>query len=93
MRAETIELVQESEGYELHIVDDEGETFVFNVHGSRVLDQLVTIGKDISDYYAEGRESAREHERELAARAEDERDLLDAEEFGRGLGEIDGGGA
>lgn len=69
MRAETIELVEESEGYEL-VVETETDRFVFNVHG--VLDDLTKIAATIADYYAEGRKLAREHERDLAMQPEEE---------------------
>jgi hypothetical protein len=88
MRAESIKLVEESEGFELHVVDDHGETHLFNVHGCT--HDLIEVGRKLADYWTEGRRLAAEHERlEWAAIC----DVSELDEHRHGLGEIDGGGA
>ena len=68
MIADDIRLETDSEGYELHVDTPDG-TFVFNVHGQ--LKPLIDIGKEVEDYFAEGRALAREHAVDLAVRQAD----------------------
>ncbi len=82
-RAETIELTEESEGFELQITTFGGVTFTVNVHG--VLDQILAVGETIDAYYREGRALAEQHELELQHRAAQDETL-------HGLGDFDAGG-
>ena len=54
-----IELIEESEGYELQITNADGVAFTFNVHLAAL--QLIPIGLEVANYFREGERLARQH--------------------------------
>lgn len=60
--AESIRVEGMEDGFELFIVTEQG-SFVVNVHA--VTHDLITVGGEMSSYWAEGREAALAHQADL----------------------------
>lgn len=71
--AAAISVVDDENGFELHFTTDEGQQYVVNVHG--VTEDLIVVGKEMVDYWTEGRRLAGEHR--AAAENIDAYDTLD----------------